>query len=223
MLDILFIGAHPDDEGNICGSLIKAVDAGKKVGLLIMTKGESSGKATADERVVEMKNAASFIGVSYLRHLDFPDAGLKCDDNTVGAIIETLVETKPKTVITVYPIDSHPDHVAVSEATDKALFLASLKKYLGNENWDFKQIFYLSLDSSANSKKPDLILDVSDVIDRKFACTSCHKTQGVAIPKKDIAKFNGKLGNFTYGEALYRGYVRQHPIKLKNITSLICE
>ncbi|WP_157950273.1 PIG-L deacetylase family protein [Vallitalea okinawensis] len=223
MLDILFIGAHPDDEGNITGTLIKARKAGKKVGILTLTKGESSGVATAEEREIEMQRAAKVIGAAYLKHLDLPDAGVKFCDETVNAIIEVLVETKPRTVITTYPIDCHPDHVAVSHSVDKALFVASLKKHMGDEPWDLKQVFYLSLDSSANSKKPDLIIDVTDVIDEKYEATKCHASQGVADPQINIAKINGKMGGFAYGEALYRGVQRQHPIKLKSFEPLLIE
>lgn len=223
MLDILFIGAHPDDEGNITGTLIKAVKAGKKVGILVLTKGEADGVSREGVREVEMKEAAEAIGACYLRHLDFPDAGLTFCDETVEAIIETLVETKPRTVITPYPIDCHPDHIAVSRSVDKALFVGGLKKHMGDEEWQLKQVFYLSLDSSCNSKKPDIILDVTDVIEEKYAATSCHASQGVADPQRRIAELNGKLGGFKYGEALYRGVTRQHPIKLKSFDPLILD
>lgn len=223
MLDVLFIGAHPDDEGNICGTLIKARKSGKKVGILTLTKGESSGFATAKEREIEMQNAVEAIGATYFKHLDFPDAGVKFCDETVNAIIEVLVETKPRTVITTYPVDCHPDHVAVSRSVDKALFVAGLKKHMGNDQWDLKQVFYLALDSSANSKKPDIIIDVTDVIDEKYEATKCHISQGVADPQIKIAEINGKMGGFAYGEALYRGVQRQHPIKLKSFLPLLIE
>lgn len=223
MLDILFIGAHPDDEGNICGTLIKARKSGKKVGILILTKGEADGVTSGNVRELEMKNAAEAIGAEYLKHLDFPDAGVKFSDETVDAIIEVLVETKPRTVITTYPIDCHPDHIAVSQSVDKAIFLASLKKYMGDDKWEFKQVFYLALDSSCNSKKPDIIIDVTDVIEEKYLATSCHISQKVAKPQREIAEINGKLGGFKYGEALYRGVTRQHPIKLKSFEPLLLD
>lgn len=223
MLDILFIGAHPDDEGNITGTLIKAAKAGKKVGIVIMTNGDASGYATAAERRVEMKRAADKIGAVYLKHLDYPDSNLQFCDDTVNSLVEALAETRPTTVITVYPADCHPDHIAVSRTTDKALFVAGLEKHIGRENWALKQVFYLSLDSASNSKKPDMIFDVTDVIDEKYEATSCHASQGVADPQRVLAQINGKMGGFQYGEALYRGTFRQHPIKLRSFVPLLLD
>lgn len=223
MLDILFIGAHPDDEGNISGTLIKARKAGKKVGILTLTKGEAGGFTGGEIREIEMINATKIIGTTYFKHMDFPDAKLRDNEELVQAIIDVLVETTPRTVITTYPIDCHPDHIAVSKAVDRALFMAGLNEYIGEKSWDLKQVFYLSLDSSANSKKPDLILDVTDVIEEKYAATKCHASQGVADPQMKIAERNGKLGGFKYGEALYRGVTRQHPVKLKSFMPLLVE
>lgn len=223
MLDILFIGAHPDDEGNICGTLIKARKTGKKVGILTLTKGEAGGFTGPEVREIEMQNAVKIIGTTYFKHMDFPDAGLTPSEEVVKAIIDVLVETRPRTVITTYPIDCHPDHIAVSQAVDRALFVAGLKEHMGDKVWNLKQVFYLSLDSSANSKKPDLIIDVSDVIDEKYAATKCHASQGVADPQINIAKKNGKMGGFEFGEALYRGVTRQHPIKLRSFEPLLLE
>lgn len=223
MLDILFIGAHPDDEGNICGTLIKARKQGKKVGILTLTKGEAGGFTSGEVREIEMLNAVKRIGATYFKHLDFPDAGVCFNDETVGAIIEVLVETRPRTIITTYPVDCHPDHIAVSRSVDKAIFVAGLDKHMGDKQWDLKQVFYLSLDSSANSKKPDIIIDVTDVIDEKYEATKCHASQGVADPQMQIARVNGKMGGFQYGEALYKGVTRQHPIKLKSFEPLLLE
>lgn len=223
MLDILFIGAHPDDETGVDGILIKARKAGKKVGVVILTKGESGGDTTGEERAIEMQKAIEVIGASYYKHFDFPDANVQFNDETVNTIIDVLVETRPKTVITTYPIDCHPDHIAVSQSADKAIFVAGLKKHMGDEEWDLKQVFYITLDTSANSKKPDIIIDVSDVIDEKLKAVKCHASQEVTDHIMENAKIYGKMAGFEYGEALYRGFRRQHAVKLKSFEPLLLE
>jgi len=223
MLDVLFIGAHPDDESCICGTLIKAVKAGKKVGILTLTKGESCGYATGEEREAEMEKAVAVIGADYFKHLDFLDSGLRFNDEMVAAIIDVLVETRPRTVITLYPVDCHPDHIAVSQSVDSALFLAHLKKHIGEARWDFMQVFYVSVNPAANSKDPDIIIDVTDVIDEKHEAANCHASQGVADSLIRLAGYYGEKSGFSYGEALYKGVTRQYPIKLKSFIPLLLE
>jgi len=63
-LDILAIGAHPDDVELSCsGTLAKEVENGKKVGILDLTRGELGTRGTAETRDQEAKDAAKILGV----------------------------------------------------------------------------------------------------------------------------------------------------------------
>jgi LmbE family N-acetylglucosaminyl deacetylase len=58
-LDILAIGAHPDDVELGCGATIaKEISLGKKVGIIDLTRGELGTRGSADIRDVEARNAA---------------------------------------------------------------------------------------------------------------------------------------------------------------------
>jgi len=61
-VDILAIGAHPDDiELSCCGTLLKHIDMGKTVGLLDLTKGELGSRGTARIRLKEAEAARKMI------------------------------------------------------------------------------------------------------------------------------------------------------------------
>ena len=59
-LDLLAIGAHPDDAELCCsGTLAKAVHEGKRVGIVDITEGELGTRGTRDIRAKEAANAAN--------------------------------------------------------------------------------------------------------------------------------------------------------------------
>lgn len=76
-LDILAIGAHPDDVELGCGATIaKEVANGKKVGIIDLTKGELGTRGTAETRKTEAANAAKILGVNTRINMGFADGFL---------------------------------------------------------------------------------------------------------------------------------------------------
>ncbi|HCY81336.1 MAG TPA: bacillithiol biosynthesis deacetylase BshB1, partial [Xanthomarina gelatinilytica] len=58
-LDILAFGAHPDDVELGCGAtLAKEIAAGKKVGIIDLTRGELGTRGTAETRDQESEAAS---------------------------------------------------------------------------------------------------------------------------------------------------------------------
>ncbi|GAA4855902.1 hypothetical protein GCM10023310_38770 [Paenibacillus vulneris] len=134
----LFVFAHPDDESFAAGGTIaKARHFGYEVSLICATsgcKGKSGAfqfscrEELAKHREEELKKACSLLGVNQLilyRHKDGflmeLDTGLLANQ-----ICDTLLELKPQVVITFPPdgVTGHPDHIAISRATEKAVMLA---------------------------------------------------------------------------------------------------
>ena len=73
-LDILAIGAHPDDvELGCAGTLAKEINSGKLVGILDLTRGELGTRGSAQIRDIESKNAADILNVSIRENLRFSD------------------------------------------------------------------------------------------------------------------------------------------------------
>ena len=59
-VDILAIGAHPDDiELSCAGTLAKEISKGRTVGLLDLTQGELGTRGNAELRLQEAENARS--------------------------------------------------------------------------------------------------------------------------------------------------------------------
>ena len=77
-VDILAIAAHRDDVELTCaGTLLRAVDAGYRTGILDLTAGETGTRGSAELRAQEAERAAAVLGVSERRNAGLPDAHLQ--------------------------------------------------------------------------------------------------------------------------------------------------
>ncbi len=211
MLDYLVITAHPDDESAAAGLLLTAKSHGLKTGMITLTQGEAGGFADAVERTAELHKAVSLLSLDYFRHLDLPDANVEFNSVTVARIIPLLREVAPRVVLTIHPDDYHPDHLAVSRIVDKAVFTAGLKKYANDDKtWHPSQVLYFSLDPRTNSSRPDIIFDISPVIEKKRAILRSYASQQIEQFMESNARYLGMLGGFDFAEGFY---IRQ-PLRL---------
>ncbi|NLZ77358.1 MAG: carbohydrate esterase, partial [Spirochaetales bacterium] len=156
MLDFLVVTAHPDDESAIAGFLLSAKKQGYKTGIICLTKGESGGFATKEERVREFEEATALLGFDWVRILDFPDAGIEVSTSAVETLIPLFRETEAKTIITLHPEDYHPDHRAVAALVDRVVFVAGLKKHSTDDTtWHPAQVLSIALDARRATRRAD--------------------------------------------------------------------
>jgi len=131
-LDVLAIGAHPDDAELGCGgTLALLAQAGKRVGLLHLTAGEAGSRGTAESRRREAENAAAALGASELAFLDCGDGDLRRGTAEEDALIAELRRLRPELVLGPTPADRHPDHGRAHRLVADACFYAGLRRY-----WD---------------------------------------------------------------------------------------
>ena len=90
-LDILAIGAHPDDvEISAGGTIAKSVKQGKKVGVLDLTQGELGTRGTAKIRSEEALRSKEILNVSIRKNLNFDDGFIVNDRAHQIKIVEIL-------------------------------------------------------------------------------------------------------------------------------------
>ena len=84
-VDVLAIGAHPDDaEIGCAGFLLKARARGLRTGILVLTQGEMGAFADRETRIAEAHAAAEILQVDAFEMLDLPDSGLELNrENTL--------------------------------------------------------------------------------------------------------------------------------------------
>ena len=180
-LDILAIGAHPDDIELGCGATIaKEIASGKKVGVLDLTRGELGTRGSAKIRDTEAKASAKILGLSVRENLGFADGFFTNDKEHQLKIIEIIRKFKPDIVLCNAIEDRHIDHSKGSKLASDACFLSGLRKIettLNGKNqihWRPKHVYhYIQWDNI----KPDFVVDISDYIDIKMNAVKAYSSQ----------------------------------------------
>jgi LmbE family N-acetylglucosaminyl deacetylase len=158
-LDVLAIGPHPDDVELGCGGTLALLSAaGKRTGILHLTRGEAGTRGTAEERVEEARGAAAALGAEMVEFLD-------CGD---GAM-----------VLGPPPQDRHPDHGRSHQLVEAASFYAGLasrktEREEHNEPHRPAAVFhYMQHDIF----EPRFIVDVTSAWEAKLEALAAYESQ----------------------------------------------
>ncbi|WP_114491714.1 bacillithiol biosynthesis deacetylase BshB1 [Candidatus Ulvibacter alkanivorans] len=180
-LDILAIGAHPDDVELGCGAtLAKEIANGKKVGILDLTKGELGTRGNAEIRAVEAKKAAAILGVVMRHNLEFADAFFVNNPASQLEIIKIIRKYRPDVVLCNAIDDRHIDHGKGSKLASDACFLSGLRKIEtileGNRQneWRPKHVYHYI---QWKNITPDVVVDVTGFIDKKLEAVFAYESQ----------------------------------------------
>lgn len=194
-VDILAIGAHPDDvELSAGGTIIKSVEQGKTVAIVDLTEGELGSRGTVRTRYTEAENAAKILGVDYRENVRLADGFFYEDRESLLRLITKIRHYQPDIVLANATDDRHPDHGRGSEFISRACFLSGLLKIEttrdGHEQqkWRPKAVYHYIQDRYI---KPDFIIDISDFKERKMQAILAYETQfykkGMDGPKTPIS------------------------------------
>ena len=128
-LDILAIGAHPDDVELSCsGTIAKEIHNGKKVGIADLTLGELGTRGTPEIRKQEANEATKILGITVRENLDFRDGFFTNDEKHQLEIIKLIRKYQPDIVLCNAIRDRHIDHGKGSSLVSDSCFLSGLEK-----------------------------------------------------------------------------------------------
>jgi len=219
-LDVIAVGAHPDDVEIGCGGTVaRLVQQGYRVGIVDLTDGEPTpGSPGPEHRLAEAREAARILGVSVRETLNLPNRKLfDCYEARV-ALAKVFRKYRPSLVLGLAaktPMAS-PDHWQAMQITDAAVFYSRLTKW--DSEFDGlgvhtirKQIWYhlglasLELPTSAGH----FVMDISETFDLKMDSIRAYGSQ--FPPEKDrvfrmVESQNRHMGlsaGFAAGELLF--------------------
>jgi len=175
-IDILAVGAHPDDvEVGAGGLLTKFIKLGLTVGIVDLTAGEMASNGTPEERRQEALAAAGIMGAAWRQWLGIPDRVIKLDKENILRLVEIIRESRPKLVLCPYWQDRHPDHTATSNLVQEAYFDSGLKKVSANSPaYRPPHLWYYFL---ARAGEPKFIVDISAVYKIKQRALAAYASQ----------------------------------------------
>ena len=179
-LDALIVAAHPDDaEISMGGTILRLVDAGRKVGVLDLTRGEMGTRGTAEERDREAERATELMGIHWRGCLDLPDGRVRDDLASRELMARRLRELRPELVIAHHDEDLHPDHAACGRLTREAWYLAGLKRLaeLDEDPHGARRPLRLMHFMGHVPFDPTLVVDITPVWKRKLDVVRCFASQ----------------------------------------------
>lgn len=180
-LDILAIGAHPDDVELSCSAtLAKEISRGKTAGILDLTRGELGTRGTAEIRDKEANDAAKLLGVTIRENLEFSDGFFVNNVAHQLEIIKVIRKYQPDIVLCNAVDDRHIDHGKGAQLVADACFLSGLRKIEtildGNsqEAWRPKNVFHYI---QWKNLTPDVVVDVTGFMDKKLDSVKAFRSQ----------------------------------------------
>ena len=236
-VDILAIGAHPDDVELGCGgTLAKLISEGKTVAVIDLTQGELGTRGTNVTRAEEAAESTRIMGYVSRENLKMKDGFLVNSEDNQMQIVKMIRKYQPEMVFANAIDDRHPDHAKASKLVSDACFLSGLVKIettLNNESqkaWRPKHIFnYIQWKNIT----PAFVIDVSDFMEKKIEACLAYKTQFydpnstepmTPIASKDFlesltyrAQDLGRLSGVNFAE----GFTTEKLIALKNFDGII--
>jgi LmbE family N-acetylglucosaminyl deacetylase len=199
----LCVLAHPDDvDFGSAGTVATWTAAGTEVTYCIVTDGDAGGFDETPRhemgplRQAEQRAAAKAVGVSDVRFLGYPDGRLELTLDLRRDISRVIRQVRPQRVLTSSPERfferigaSHPDHMTVGESTLRAVYPDARNPFAfpelladeGLEAWTVSEVWL------GASPRTDHAVDVTDVVDRKFAALRSHVSQVGHLP--DVERF----------------------------------
>ncbi|MBP6358077.1 MAG: bacillithiol biosynthesis deacetylase BshB1 [Sediminibacterium sp.] len=180
-LDILAFGVHPDDvELGCAGTIMAAIDQGKKVGIVDLTRGELGTRGTPTTRTQEAAAAAKIMGVDVRENLDMADGFFTNDEAHQRKIIALIRKYQPDVILANAPEDRHPDHGRSAKLVSDAAFLSGLRKIetmhegVTQNAWRPAYTFHYIQDRFI---QPSFVIDITAYMERKMEAVLAYGTQ----------------------------------------------
>ena len=164
---VMTVFAHPDDETfSAGGTIAKHVKKGEKAISVCLT--------THEERIEEFEQATKILGAK-TEMLPFKEITYQYFNEIKSALIQKILEFKPKIVITHIPYDYHFEHrlthSIVMEAVEWAAHTTQFK-----EEAHLVENIYLA-ETTVLLPFPQFLVDISDVWEIKQEAISVYNSQ----------------------------------------------
>ncbi|MBB4106097.1 bacillithiol biosynthesis deacetylase BshB1 [Pedobacter zeae] len=180
-LDILVIAVHPDDAELCCsGTILKHIALGKKVGIVDLTRGELGTRGTAETRDEEAADSARILGLHVRENLGMRDGFFQNDEFHRLEVIKVIRKYQPEIILSNALEDRHPDHGRAGDLVYDSVFLSGLPKIetlvegIKQEAHRPRLLLQYIQDRYL---KPDIIVDITEHMDKKIESIKAFKTQ----------------------------------------------
>lgn len=178
-LDILAVGAHPDDAEIFAGgTLALAIRQGLRAGVASLTRGEMGTRGSAQTRAEEFAASMAILRPDRYAALGLPDGALADVPEQRLALARLIRQWRPRLLLAHAPGDRHPDHNAAHALARSAAFVATMGKApLEEERHQVAGLRFFFGHHDPASPAPSFVVDISETFAIKRDCARCYQTQ----------------------------------------------
>jgi LmbE family N-acetylglucosaminyl deacetylase len=184
-LRIIAFGAHPDDcELKVGGVAARWAAQGHHVKLVSVTNGDighwqMAGGPLARRRKAEVEKAARILGI-HTQVLDIHDGELEPTLDNRRTITRLIRQWHADIVLTHRPNDYHPDHRYTGVLVQDAAYMVTVPFFCPDVPHLTKNpvfLYYSDRFERPNPFRPDVVVDVDDVMEKKLAAIDALESQ----------------------------------------------
>lgn len=191
------------------GTIAKLAAQGHRVHLVDMTNGEPTPLGDVETRARESAAAAAILGVERTL-LGLPNRQVVHDLTSRHKLAAVIRRHRADWLFLPYPLDAHPDHVAVTRIGEDARFDAKLSKTdIPGEPCYPKRIIYYFCTHLRLNINPTFCIDITDTLEKKMDAVRAYASQFVKnnSPAPEMVKtmtgyFGGRIGT-AYAEPFF--------------------
>ena len=185
-MNIVFIGAHPDDCETKCGGTAALlVEKGHQVHFVSLTDGSaghqtSHGGIVAARRLQECAESARRLGLASYRVLPNRDGYLLPTLEARAEVIRLLRRTQADIVVTHRPCDYHPDHRYTSQLVQDSAYLVMVPGVCTDAPPLGVNPVFLYMEDHFQRPYPfsrDISIDITQFWDKKVDSLDAHVSQ----------------------------------------------
>ncbi len=196
-MNVLAIGAHPDDIEYGCGgTLTKYAQKGHAVYLFVASDGARGGEAAVRRR--EQGEAAMILGAREVFWGGYDDTEIPLNRDLIDSLEGVIKQIRPTMIFANFPDDTHQDHRHLAQGATSAT------RYVPN-------FLFYEVPSTQNFA-PNSYSDIAKVLDEKLAALEAHRSQVAKTNIEDLtilelavscANFRGIQARVKYAEAFH--------------------
>lgn len=193
MMNVVAIGAHPDDiEIGAGGSLALHHRRGDAVRFIVLTNGGELSDQSQRKR--EAKNAAEILNIDDIHFLEYEDTRIPYNDEIIKQLNSHLTEFDADRVYIHTEEDTHQDHRRASMASIAA-------------SRNINEVLAFESPSTRPTFNPEYYNKLTEgVLEQKIQAIRAHESQREkkyleAEAMKGLARFRGRQANTRYAES----------------------
>lgn len=187
-VDVLAVGAHPDDVELGCGgTLVRLHALHRKTAVVDLTRGELGTRGTPEMRLKEAAESAGILGVEFRLNLELEDGEIAVDKASREKLIRVIRACRPRIVLTHSSV-GHPDHRKAATLVEEAVHHSGLAKIeTGQERHRPEKVaFFLQPNYIAT---PQVVVDISEFYDVKERAIRAYGSQLHDPQSRDLENY----------------------------------